>query len=130
MRMKLKLDPRTEDYFDLMEAESYILGESKRIVENAISLLRTYESSSRKNPVLLTKALNELKGEYELCETNKPDEKRKAAAIAWIIIRTTFHHKRDECVEWIKKASELGLGNARYLMLNPPECLSPYISIN
>jgi len=123
MRMKLKLDSKTEDYFDLMEAESYILGQSKRTVENAKDLLRTYETSNRRNPVLLTKALNELKGEYEKCETNKPDEKRKAAAIAWIIIRTTFHHRRCECLEWIKRASELGLGNARYLMMNPSECL-------
>lgn len=124
------------DVFSLEEAESCLLDEDKRVVGEAVELIKKYEAASERDgekisdadAELFDKALGMVKERYaQAREGGSASGRKRAAALAWVVIDFTYNNATGTCACWVAFAAQLGLAEAQQMMVDPPENLRGYL---
>lgn len=124
------------DAFSLEEAESCLLDEDKRVVGEAVELIKKYEAASERDgekisdadAELFDKALGMVKERYaQARESGSASGRKRAAALAWVVIDFTCNNATGTCACWVAFAAQLGLSEAQQMMVDPPEELRGYL---
>ena len=122
--------------FSLEEAELCLLDEDKRVVGEAVELIKKYEAASERDgekisdadAVLFDKALAMVRERYaQARKMENVSGRMRAAALAWVVIDFTYNNATGTCACWVAFAAQLGLAEAQQMMVDPPEKLRGYL---
>ena len=128
----LACSQKKDEVFSLEEANECLLESDKEAVLEAVEWIKNADAAkdAKKADEYFRKAydpINELYGTRVSPDADSMTERKRSAALAWVLIDFSYSHATGSCAKWVLFAQRLGLLEAHQIVADPPAKLRGYL---
>ena len=128
----LACSEKKDEVFSLEEANKCLLESDKNAVRDAVEWIKKAEATDdeKKSVEYFGKVydpINELYGTRVSPDADSMTERKRSAALAWVLIDFSYSHATGSCAKWVLFAQRLGLLEAHQIVADPPAKLRGYL---
>jgi hypothetical protein len=119
----LSCSEKKDEVFSLEEANKCLLESDKNAVREAVEWIKKTEATEdeKKSVEYFGKAYETINELYAASrDDNSLTDRKRSAALAWVLIDFSYNHATGSCTKWILFAQRLGLLEAHQMVANPP----------